>query len=47
MLRYVLLAIAILALLALMWWSAGRPRQGPGGEQSEKARTRGGGWPLG
>jgi hypothetical protein len=47
MLRYVLLALAVLALLALMWWSAGRRPEGPGGEQSEKSRLRGGGWPLG
>lgn len=47
MLRYVLLALAILVLLALMWWSAGQPPKGPGGEQSEKSRLRGGGWRQG
>jgi hypothetical protein len=47
MLRFVLMGLAILVLLALIWWSAGRPDEGPGGEQYRKARERGGGWPMG
>jgi hypothetical protein len=44
MLRIVLLALALLVLLGLIWLSAGRPSDGPGGEQYRKARERGGGW---
>jgi hypothetical protein len=46
-LRFVLMGIAILVFLALIWFAAGRPESGPGGEASRRARERGGGWPLG
>jgi ABC-type transporter Mla subunit MlaD len=41
--RLVLLVLAVVALLALIWWSAGLPERGPGDRLARKYRERGGG----
>jgi hypothetical protein len=43
MIRIVLLVIALAALMALIWWSAGLPDKGEGAPLVRKAR-RYGGW---
>src|SRR5262245_3891559 len=42
--RWIALGVAVLALLALVWWSAGLPDRGPGDKLARKSRESGGGW---
>ncbi|MDH2416726.1 hypothetical protein [Nocardioides sp. CER19] len=44
MIRLIVLVLAIVALLALIWWSAGLPEQGPGDRLARKYRKSGGSW---
>ncbi|GAA1961565.1 hypothetical protein GCM10009798_21660 [Nocardioides panacihumi] len=44
MIRLILLVLAVGALLALLWWSAGLPERGPGDRLARKYRKSGGGW---
>ncbi|MEQ6900264.1 hypothetical protein [Nocardioides sp. YIM 152588] len=44
MIKLILLVLAIGALLALIWLSAGLPDRGPGDKLGRKYREKGGGW---
>ena len=44
MIRLILLVLAVVALLALIWWSAGLPERGPGDRLARKFRQSGGGF---
>ncbi|WP_168929322.1 hypothetical protein [Nocardioides sp. GY 10113] len=44
MIRLIVVVLAVGVLLALIWWSAGRPDHGPDGRLSRRYRERGGGW---